>query len=267
MAKTNLPLTLFFSIGALAALGATGWAFAEEERRTEREKAEINQTASDIARDYLKTRRALDDQPIDVVSIMAEAERFSAEARDMQRSLTDRLAENGAPGLQGSFITEEGAIDASALASAAGDIARASRDEGSSVPLFVTFISLSMPDAALTSIIRDTKEAGGVVMVRGFYGGSYGAFANRVRELFEEGDEVGISVDPRYFQAIGVDTVPTYALVMGEPVCDGFVCDPVRADTLSGNISVGAALKLLSDQGELAPLQAKAALARLERGS
>ena len=123
-----------------------------------------------------------------------------------------------------------------------------------------------MPDAALTSVIRDTKEAGGVVMVRGFYGGSYGTFANRVRELFEEGDEVGISVDPRYFQALGVSAVPTYAIVIGEPICDGFVCDPIRADTLAGNISVGAALRLMADHGELAPLQAQAALQRLERG-
>ena len=266
MMKTNHPLALSLLIGAITALAVTGWAFAQEESRTEREKAEINRAAGQIAKDYLDTRRTLDETTIDVDAIMAEATRFSAEARFMRDSLNDRLAANGEVGSASSFSTAEGDIDASALASAAGDIARASRDEGEAGPLFVTFISLSMPDAALTSIIRDTKEAGGVVMVRGFYGGSYGAFANRVRELFEEGDDVGISVDPRYFQAIGVKTVPTYAVVKGEPVCDGFVCDPISADTLSGNISVAAALQLLSDRGELAPLQAKAALARLERG-
>ena len=265
--KTNLPLTLSVLIGTLSALAVTGWAVAQEGSRTELEKAAINQAAGNVARDYLKTRRTLDETSIDVDAIMAEAERFSAEARSMRDSLTDRLAASSEPGSSASFITGDGDIDASALASAAGDIARASRDANGAGPLFVTFISLSMPDAALTSIIRDTKEAGGVVMVRGFYGGSYGAFANRVRDLFEEGDEVGISVDPRYFQAVGVNKVPTYAVVMGEPVCDGFVCERVRAETLSGNISVGAALQLLADRGELAPLQVKAALARLERGS
>lgn len=267
MTSKNLPLTLSVLTGALVALTVTGWAFAQEETRTEREKAQINQSASDVARDYLETRRTLNEPSINVAEIMAEAERFSSEARDMRDSLTDRLAANGEVGSASSFITADGDIDAGALASAAGDIARASRDEGAAGPLFVTFISLSMPDAALTSIIRDTREAGGVVMVRGFYGGSYGAFANRVRELFEEGDEVGISVDPRYFQAVGIDTVPTYAVVLGEPVCDGFVCEPVRADKLSGNISVGAALQLIADHGNLAPSQAKAALQRLERGS
>jgi type-F conjugative transfer system pilin assembly protein TrbC len=265
--KRNLPLTLSLSIGALMTLVVTGWSFAQEETRTEREKAAINQAAGEVARDYLETRRTLGEPAIDIAKIMADAERFSSEARDMRDGVMTRLAANGELGAASSFISEDGKIDASALAFAAGDIARASRDEGAAGPLFVTFVSLSMPDAALTSIIRDTKVAGGVVVVRGFYGGSYGAFSNRVRELFEEGDEVGISVDPRYFQAVGVKTVPTYAVVVGEPVCDGFICDPIRADTLSGNISVGAALQLLADKGELAPLQAKAALARLDRGS
>lgn len=261
--ETRLPS--IFAIGATALLAVAGFAVAQEGRRSEEDKAEIHQSAGEVARDYLETRRELDQAPINVSEIMAEAERFSAEARDLRDGLTERLASIDR-GESDSFFGSDGTIDATALASAAGDIARASRDEHGAKPLFISFVSLSMPDAALTSIIRDTKEAGGVVVVRGFYGGSYGAFASRVRELFEEGDEVGISVDPRYFQALDVQTVPTYAVVMGEPVCDGFVCDPIQSDTLSGNISVAAALQLIEDHGELAPLQVKAALQRLEQG-
>ena len=253
---------LFLAIGALALTAVAGWAVAQETERSDQDKAEIHRQAGDVARGYLDDRRDRGDAPINVSEIMAQAERFSDEAREMRDRMTEHLASVENDG--GSFFDEGGAIDASALASAAGDIARASRDEGGAKPLFVTFVSLSMPDAALTSIIRDTKKAGGVVVVRGFYGGSYGAFANRVRELFEEGDDVGISVDPRYFQALGIKTVPTYAVIMGEPVCDGFVCDPIRGDTLTGNISVAAALQLISDHGSLAPMQAKAALKRLE---
>lgn len=260
--KPSHTSKLFFAIGALALTAVAGWAVAQETERSDQGKADIHRQAGDVARDYLDARRDLDETPIDVSEIMAQAERFSDEAREMRDSLNERLASVGNEG--GSFFDGDGRVDANALASAAGDIARASRDEGSAKPLFVTFVSLSMPDAALTSIIRDTKKAGGVVVVRGFYGGSYGAFANRVRELFEEGDDVGISVDPRLFQALGVETVPTYAVIMDEPVCDGFVCDPIRGDTLSGNISVAAALQLISDHGSLAPMQAKAALKRLE---
>ena len=254
---------LFLAIGALALTAVAGWAVAQETERSDQDKAEIHRQAGDVARGYLDDRRDRGDAPINVSEIMAQAERFSDEAREMRDNVTEQLAEFESDGAR-SFFDGDGRVDASALASAAGDIARASRDEGGVKPLFVTFISLSMPDAALTSIIRDTKKAGGVVIVRGLYGGSYGAFANRVRELFEEGDDVGISVDPRYFQALGIKTVPTYAVIMGEPVCDGFVCDPIRGDTLTGNISVAAALQLISDHGSLAPMQAKAALKRLE---
>jgi len=253
---------LFLAIGALALTAVAGWAVAQENPRNEQEKAAIDKQARSVAREYLDERRELEDTPINVSEIMAQAERFSTEARAIRDNVTERLANIEREGT--SFYDADGAIDANALASAAGDIARTSRDEGSAKPLFVTFVSLSMPDAALTSIIRDTKRAGGVVVVRGFYRGSYSAFANRIRELFEEGDDVGISVDPRYFQALGVEAVPTYAVMMGEPVCNGFVCDPVRGDTLSGNISVAAALQLIADHGSLAPLQAKAVLKRLE---
>jgi len=260
--KRNLCFKIPLAIGAITLTAVAGWAVAQEAERSEQEKAEIHREAGEVARDYLIDRRGLEDPSINVSEIMAEAERFSDEAREMRNSLNERLASVETDG--GSFFDNDGKVDANALASAAGDIARASRDEGSAKPLFVTFVSLSMPDAALTSIIRDTKKAGGVVVVRGFYGGSYGAFANRVRELFEEDDDVGIRVDPRFFQALGVETVPTYAVIMGEPVCDGFVCDPIRGDTLSGNISVAAALQLIADHGKLAPLQAQAALKRLE---
>lgn len=244
-----------------------GASFAQEPERPEEEKASIYKQATEIARGFVWDRPASDTASLNVDAIMAEAERFSVEAREMQSSMTTRLAGLGEGVGTSDFISAGGEIDASELASAAGSIARASKESSNDTPLFVTFISLAMPDASLTSIIHDTHEAGGVVMVRGFYGGSYGSFANRVRELFEEGDEVGISIDPRYFQAAGIKTVPTYAVLLGEPNCEGFVCAPLEADTLSGNISVAAALKLLSEQGSVAPAQARAALAALERGS
>lgn len=226
----------------------------------EEELGDIRREAEQLARDFVAERP--DGTDVDIDAILMEAERFSAEAKALNERVGDRLAAQGAGG-PASFFDEDGAIDAGALAAAAGDVARGARRESGEAPLFVAFVSLSMPDTALTSIIRETKEAGGVVVVRGFYGGGYASFATRIRALFEEGDEVGISVDPRYFQALGVRQVPTYAVLTGEPVCDGFACGKLEADTVSGNISVEAALRLLAEQGAVAPAHARAALARL----
>lgn len=234
-----------------------------DQPRVDEDLAHIRRGAEDLARGFVKDQRNSVDVDIDVDAILREAERFSADAEAMSASLNERLAElEGAE--SSSFVDADGTINAGALAAAAGDIARATRGASDEAPLFVTFVSLSMPDAALTSIIRDTNEAGGMVVVRGFYGGSYGTFANRVRDLFEEGDEVGISIDPRYFQALRINHVPAYALVLGEPQCEGFVCAPLPADKVSGNISVGAALELLEARGETAPAHARLALSRLE---
>lgn len=236
----------------------------EDPVRSDRDLADIRRSAEEIGRDYLKDRPTEMDAAIDVDAILADAERFSADARAMQDNLMAKL-QAIEPGNNGQdFFDEHGRIDASTLAAAAGDVARASRREESGAPLFISFVSLSMPEASLTSIIEDTNKAGGLVVVRGFYGGSYGAFANRVRELFEEGDEVGISIDPRYFQALNVSHVPTYAVTLETPSCDAFVCGTIEADTVSGNISVAAALELLAENGETAPAHARAALSEIE---
>lgn len=231
--------------------------------RADEDLAEMRRDAEDLARGFVRDQRSSADIDIDVDAILREAERFSADAEALSAKLNKRLSEMEGAESAG-FFDADGAINAGALAAAAGDIARATRGASDEAPLFVTFVSLSMPDAALTSIIRETNEAGGLVVVRGFYGGSYGAFARRVQDLFEEGDEVGISIDPRYFQALSVTHVPTYALVLGEPQCEGFACAPLPADKVSGNISVAAALNLLEERGETAPAHARLALARLE---
>ena len=250
----------------LGLVGLVAPASSQEEAgaRSNEEFAAIRQDAEGLARDFVANRPQADISTLDTDSILREAERFSAEARALQESLTARLGNLTNAGEAGAFFDEDGRIDAGTLAAAAGDVARASRETGERAPLFVSFVSLSMPDAALTRIIRDTNEAGGLVVVRGFHGGTYGDFATRVRDLFDEGEVVGISIDPRYFQALGVTHVPAYAIVLGEPRCEGFVCAPLAADTVSGNISVAAALDLLAHQGSVAPAHARAALARIE---
>ncbi|MEO1188173.1 MAG: type-F conjugative transfer system pilin assembly protein TrbC [Pseudomonadota bacterium] len=262
------PIILMFSMLCVAAFlgletGVSSMAQEVDQTRSDEDLADIRRDAEDLARGFVSDQRTSAEVDIDVDAILREAERFSADAEALSARLNERLAEMEGSD-SGGFIDADGAINAGALAAAAGDIARATRGASDEAPLFVTFVSLSMPDAALTSIIRETNEAGGLVVVRGFYGGSYGTFASRVRELFEEGDEVGISIDPRYFQALRITHVPTYALVLGEPQCEGFVCAPLPADKVSGNISVGAALELLEASGETAPAHARLALVRLE---
>ena len=46
-------------------------------------------------------------------------------------------------------------------------------------PMFIVFASLSMPEASLTRLIADTTKAGGVVVFRGFPGGSTNTVSRR----------------------------------------------------------------------------------------
>ncbi|MEL7539686.1 MAG: TrbC family F-type conjugative pilus assembly protein, partial [Pseudomonadota bacterium] len=77
----------------------------------------------------------------------------------------------------------------------------------------------------------------------------------------------GVLIDPRAYRVLNVTEVPTFVSIAGPlPVCDGLDCSapaPVH-DRIGGNMTLRAALTALSNEGDAAPLQASAALARLE---
>ena len=218
--------------------------------------------AEAIARDFAQEGQGA-PLDLDVEEMLARTERFAADAEAMAETFRSRMAE--LEGNRESFFTDDGGIDAAALAGAAGALARADRDAAdASAQVFTVFVSLSMPDAALIPLLRDTQAAGGQIVVRGFYGGDVGSFRTRLTPLVEAAGEVGLGVDPRLFQAYGVELVPSFAVGPGDAACDGFTCAPLPHDKLAGNISVAAALRLLADRGEVAPAKAKAALTQLE---
>lgn len=137
-----------------------------------------------------------------------------------------------------------GAIDFDALLAGAAANAQAPMGEG---PMFMVFASLSMPPASLARLIADTSKAGGVVVFRGFPGGSTRAFAEGLRKVVtNEGEEAHIAIDPRLFRAFGVTAVPTFvAAGRGYDLCDGLDCTSSVPDhdRLTGNVTVAYALE------------------------
>lgn len=115
-------------------------------------------------------------------------------------------------------------------------------------PVIYVLVSLGMPDEALRRYVREAHQIGGVVMVRGFIGNSFSQTQARIAGLFDEETLGGISIDPRPFQAFGVDRVPAiiYAQSQVEP-CGGLDCVPVAPehDIVRGNISIAAALQFM----------------------
>ena len=159
-----------------------------------------------------------------------------------------------------------GAVDFDELLSGAAANTRTPMGEG---PMFIVFASLSMPEASLARLIADTTKAGGVVVFRGFPGGSTKAFADGLKRVVtNEGEEAHLAIDPRLFRAFGIEAVPTYVVTSSDfDLCDGFDCTTAVPpfDRMSGNVTTAHALTTFAQgSGPSAKLAAQH-LARLER--
>ena len=161
----------------------------------------------------------------------------------------------------------QGPVDFDEILSSAAANAQAPMGEG---PLFTVFASLSMPQASLSRLIRDTTRAGGVVVFRGFPANSTRAFAEGLKRVVtEEAQETHIAIDPRLFRAFGVTAAPTF-VVAGRPyeLCDGFDCTGAVSDhdRMTGNVTVEYALERFSEARGPGAGIAATALANLRKG-
>ena len=127
-------------------------------------------------------------------------------------------------------------------------------------------VSLSMPPQALRALAEDAGKAHVQVVIRGLEGGSFKTTLEKIRTVFDEKSAAGLAIDPNVFRAFRIEAVPTFvASTAPAEACRGLGCltaTPAH-DKMSGNISLGAALRVLASDGDQAAPLAAAALARL----
>lgn len=114
----------------------------------------------------------------------------------------------------------------------------------------MVFISFSMPDESIKKAIQDAKKIDGVLVLRGFYNGSYQETAQRIYKL---GEKVGnIQIHPDAFKKYQVKTVPTVVMVeeqqlkVGEDGCalpDSYIA-------VAGDVPLSYALEQFIKSGD-----------------
>lgn len=138
------------------------------------------------------------------------------------------------------------------------------------------FVSFSMPRQSLRKLIHDAGQAEIPVYLRGFKNGSLTQTAQYANDLFSNSINsnsnqellAGLLIDPRAFSVLQVEHVPTFISYQGPlPDCDGLYCEvnPPEHDRIAGNISLKAALEILSNNETIASRYAKLKLTKMER--
>ena len=197
---------------------------------------------------------------IDIGALRARAAAQASELQDMANEVQRRVRENQEDA-QGSVDAafqnvrelrpqggpSQGPINFDELVSGASTNLT---DRRGTAPLFMTFVSLSMPEDSLRRAIADTSAAGGVVVFRGFPNNSAKEFVSRLTRVVEERQFANIGIDPRLFRAFNVQAVPTYVAVSSDfTPCDQLRCvtEVPPHDVMVGNVTVEYALTSFSE--------------------
>ena len=200
---------------------------------------------------------------VDAVAHRGEA--HQAEAEDLRDAGLAAAASFDPANLQQG---PEGPVDFDEILAGAAANSQAPMGVG---PLFTVFASLSMPQASLSRLIRDTTQAGGVVVFRGFPRNSTKAFAEGLKRVVtDERQEAHIAIDPRLFRAFAVTAAPTFVVTgRAYELCDGFDCTSMVPDhdRMTGNVTVEYALEHFATSRGPGAGVARVALDELRKGS
>lgn len=205
--------------------------------------------------------------------LAAEAQAFVDQVKDRGDQFRDEAAavrENGTENMRRISAKDlprgpAGPVDFDEIVQGAATNASA---RGGEAPQFIVFASLSMPEASLKQLVRDTAAAGGVVVFRGFPNNSAREFVARIGKVVEQGQFASIGIDPRLFRAFDVQAVPTYVSVSSDfDLCAGFSCTTKVPpyDRMTGNVTVDYALSTFVDGNGPGARVAAVALANLKR--
>ena len=131
----------------------------------------------------------------------------------------------------------------------------------------LVFLTLDMPDQSLKTWLTDIERAGGVAVIRGFYGNRFSTTLKRLNELGEDGALAGVQINSTAFKQFGIKVAPVVVVMASAlPPCRSRGCAddaPPRHDRITGNITLESALEAISREGEEANAIADHHLARL----
>jgi conjugal transfer pilus assembly protein TrbC len=242
----------YLTIGILAVLGAAGVS------------ALLAQTVDGVDVQAIKKRST---------DLAAEAQAFVDQVKDRGDQFREEAAqvrEGGTENMRKVATIDlpkgpAGPVDFDEIVKGASQNASA---KGGEAPQFIVFASLSMHDATLKQLVRDTSSAGGVVVFRGFPNNSAKEFVTRLGKVVDKRQFASIGIDPRLFRAFDVQAVPTYITVSSDfDLCAGFSCQTKVPpyDRMIGNVTVEYALSTFAEGSGPGARVAAVALSNMKR--
>jgi conjugal transfer pilus assembly protein TrbC len=159
-------------------------------------------------------------------------------------------------------------VDLEALARGFDAASEAPTLPGADEPRLIVFISLSMPEAALSRLVDQAARARAQLLLRGLSEGSLPRTAARIQQLIGT-RPVAVQIDPRAFDRYAIQRVPAFVLARAgrtDTACSGEQC--ARSDdhvVAAGDVSLDYALDHFQRSAPAFAKDAGRFLARLGR--
>jgi len=159
-------------------------------------------------------------------------------------------------------------VDLEALARGFAGATGSPKLPGADEPRLIVFISLSMPEDALSRLVDQAARARAQLLLRGLSEGSLPRTAARIQQLIGT-RTVAVQIDPRAFDRYAIQRVPSFVLARAggpEMACSGELC--ARSDDhvmAAGDVSLDYALAHFQRSAPAFAKDAGRFLARLGR--
>lgn len=108
------------------------------------------------------------------------------------------------------------------------------------------FVSFSMPQDDIKAISKLAKKINGALVLRGLHQNSFKETALQIGEISKQTDW-GMVIDPKLYQKLAVQRVPTFVLADVD-----YKGDIKKFDKLSGNVTLDYAMEEFSKKGDMA---------------
>ena len=118
-------------------------------------------------------------------------------------------------------------------------------------PVLQIFVSSSMPRQLLKAYAKEASRYNGVLVFRGLPQGSFRKLTELVMDISDEKGEAAMQIDDEAFRGFDIKTVPTIVLSKPAAMFSGQTAKD-KFDKISGNITIKAALEMISTAGDLA---------------
>ncbi|ENM5776009.1 type-F conjugative transfer system pilin assembly protein TrbC [Vibrio mimicus] len=209
-----LTLSLFWLCPACSVMAAIGYTQEELEALAELEKSP--------------------PLPADTPSLIEEkvsaSQAFNPAIREQARAWQEKLNPNHLQGMV--------------------DIPEATPNPNAAPVGVMVFVSLTMPESSLRSLLRQSEQWQVPLIIRGVLPEGFPATAAKVQSLLQEREsrmiESGFAINPEWFRTFNVTEVPTFVAVKPRRCLPRQPCNEADFDIVKGNVSLPDALEHLA---------------------